>query len=710
MSTSEDVGSNFPNLFSPLDIGNITIRNRLLQTAHYKGFAAGEGLVNDREVYYQTERAAGGTGLLITGARHAHPQSVGPGRTGVRSYRKESIAREKVMTDAVHEFGGRIFAQLIHFGPQGRSEGLDDHRVLWAPTALKSPVYNETPKEIEKAEMQEVSDYFARTACNSRASGYDGVELHYSHGYLHQQFLSFVYNKRKDEYGGSMENIVRFPLETIDRVRSEVGDDFVVGVRVSLDECTVDGMHIDQAIEMTKLLVASKELDFVNVTAGTYAAHADQIPPGDYEENWLVDRGARLRKGIREVSEIPMFIVGHIGEPDVAEEIVKRNSADVVGMTRSQIADPQFANKLKEGRSDDIVRCIRCNQGCIGRVMQANAMGCAVNPAAGREQVLGNGTAQPTDQPGNWVVVGGGPGGLMAATTLAERGHSVSLLEQNVELGGQMRLAAMLPRRNKFAYVCEDLANHAQEAGVHIQVSQKAEADDILALEPDGIVLATGSIPLKTGESAVRPAVDKVPGMERDDVLTVPEVLMSPERVGKRVLLFDEDGTRHGIGTAEYLLDRNHEVHMVTRFTSLAPGTVLTLDLPVIYREVFERGMTFNVNHWARSIDSSQVTLFNVFTDVDVPMEPFDTYVIAAGHAADDDLYHALKNRHSNIYRIGDCVAPRPFQAALYEGMMIGRGNAGENAMIEHGTLEEWTGEGILEQLRRRHASVSDRV
>lgn len=701
----------YPHLFSPLRIGSTTVRNRLMQTAHYKGFAAGEGRVNDREIYYQAERAAGGVGLIVTGARHTHPNSTGPGRTGVRAYRKDNIARERVMTRAVHEFGGRIIAQLIHFGLQGRGGALDDYRVLWGPSALRSPVYNETPKAMSKADIRQASEYFAITAANAREAGFDGVELHYSHGYLHQQFLSFVYNKRTDEYGGSLQNIVRFPLETIDAVRRAVGDDFVVGIRISMDECTVDGMELSEAIEMTKLLVGPGKIDYVSATAGTYASHADQIPPGDYPENWLVDKGARLRRAVQEVRDIPLFIVGHIGEPEIAESIVREGAADMVAMTRTQIADPQFANKLRSGREREVVRCIRCNQGCIARVMQANAMGCVVNPAAGREQVLGAGTMAQAPNRESWVVVGGGPGGLKAATTLAERGHHVTLLERENRLGGQLNLASKLPRRHKFGYVCEDLANRAKDLGVAIELGREARADDILDMNPDGIVVATGSTPLKTGFSPSRPAVDRVPGMERGDVFSVPEAIEAPQDLGQRVLLFDEDGSRYAIGTAELLLDRGHEVHVVTRFTSLAPTTVLTLDLPVLYNSVFEKGLTFTANHWVRAIADDKVTLLNVFTDADVEMAPFDSYVIAAGHVADDALYKALQERHPNVHAVGDCVAPRPLEAALYEGMRVGRGRTGDDAYIEHGDLEGWSGEeAILAELKRRHAAAAEGV
>ncbi|WP_152224290.1 FAD-dependent oxidoreductase [Pseudomonas sp. SCB32] len=679
----------FPHLFSPLRIGNITVRNRLMQTAHAKGFHAGNGLTNDRDVYYQAERAKGGIGLIVTGARHTHPQSTGPGRTLARGNREEIIERDAEMVRAVHAFGGRIIAQLIHFGPQGRSGALDDYRVLMGPSTMKSPAYNEWAREMTKAEMDEVSEHFAQTALYSKAAGFDGVELHYSHGYLHQQFLSFVYNKRTDEYGGSLENIVRFPIETLERVREAVGPDFVVGVRISLDECTVDGMHPDTAIEMTKLLVATGKLDYVSATAGTYAAHADQIPPGDYPENWLVDDGARLRTALREISDIPVFIVGHIVDPEKAESLIASGAADMVAMTRSQIADPQFANKLREGRADEINHCIRCNQACIARLMVGNAISCVVNPAAGREQRLGVHTLQAAVQPRHWLVVGGGPAGMKAALTLRQRGHRVSLVERGERLGGQLNFAAQLPRRHKFSFIPRDLETQLRKSGVEIHLNRALDADSVLAWGADGVILATGSRPLKTAFTSTRPAVDRVPGTEQDNVLSVIEVLQAPGRVGKRVVLFDEDGGKYALGTAEFLLDRGHQVHLVSRFTALSPNLALTLDLPVNYRHVFAKGLEYTLNSWVRRIEGNRTQLFNLFTDQDSAQLEADTFIVAAGHTPFDELYRALQGRVESLHCIGDARLPRPLQDIIYEGFLAGREQLDDPArFIEQGELE----------------------
>jgi 2,4-dienoyl-CoA reductase-like NADH-dependent reductase (Old Yellow Enzyme family)/thioredoxin reductase len=682
----------YSHLFTPLKIGNITIRNRLMQTAHAKGFHAADGLTNNRDIYYHAERAKGGIGLIVTGARHVHPTSTGPHRTLARGNDKAIVERDAQMTQAVHEFGGRIIAQLIHFGPQGRSGSQDDYRVIWGPSTMKSPAYNEWAREMTKAEMDEVSDAFARTAVYSKESGFDGVELHYSHGYLHQQFLSYVYNKRTDEYGGSLENIVRFPIETIERVRAAVGPDFVVGIRVSMDECTVGGMQADEAIEMTKLLVATGKVDYVSATAGTYAAHADQIPPGDYAENWLVKDGARMRKAIKEVNEdVPMFIVGHIVDAEKADELVASGATDMVAMTRTQIADPAFANKVQEGREDEINHCIRCNQGCIARLMVGNAISCVVNPAAGREQVFGAHTLKPALKPAHWLVVGGGPAGMKAALTLQQRGHKVTLVERADKLGGQVNYAAQLPRREKFSFIPRDLERQLSKAGVDIRLNTIWSADEIEKFGADGVIIATGSVPLKTGFTSTRPAVDEVPGTRQTNVLSVMDILDNPSAVGKKVVLFDEDGGRYALGAAEFLLDRGHKVHLVSRFNALAPNLALTLDLPVNYQHVFRKGLEYTINSWVRWIDSQQAQLFNLFTDENTQVMEADTFVMACGHRSENALYEKLKGRIQNLHCIGDAQLPRPLQDVIYEAMLAGREQLDSpDRFIEHGALENF--------------------
>src|SRR6266545_3622523 len=345
--------SSYPHLFSPLRIGNVTVRNRIMQTAHVKLFAE-RGVDSQRNVDYQVARAKGGAGLLITGNRVVHPTSTTGFPRVAWAYLSEALEADRRLTDAVHEHGAAIFAQLNHFGLNASSDSADDLRVLWGPSAVKSPSYGETPKAMEPEDIREVVEWWGRCAELSREGGFDGTEVHISHSYLLHQFLSPVYNKRTDEYGGSFENRLRFAREVIAAVR----------VRVARD------------------LEAEGQIDYVNVTAAGYHNIFLAIQPSDEPDGYLVELTAQVKAS---VARLPVFTVGGIKDPALAEEILVSGKADMVAMTRAQIADPEFANKVDEGREEEINHCIRGNQGCIGRVFKGLPISCTVNPSAGRE-------------------------------------------------------------------------------------------------------------------------------------------------------------------------------------------------------------------------------------------------------------------------------------------------------------------------------------
>ena len=379
--------TDYPHLFSPLKIGNVTVRNRIMQTAHVKLFAY-NAVDSHRNVAYQAARAKGGAGLLITGNRVVHPTSTTGFPRVAWAYLPEALDADRRLTGAVHEHGGVIFAQLNHFGLNASSDSADDYRVLWGPSAVKSPAYGETPKAMEHEDIREVVDWWGHSAELTREGGFDGTEVHISHSYLLHQFLSPVYNKREDEYGGSFENRLRFSREVIEEVRRRAGDDWVVGVRISLTDFIPGALDLEDAIRVAQMLEADGSIDYVNVTAAGYHNIFRAIEPSDVPDGYLVDLAAQVKGSV----SLPVFTVGGIKDAALAEEILAAGKADMVAMTRAQIADPEFANKVREGREDDIVHCIRGNQGCIGRVFKGLPIACTVNPGAGRERRFGPGT------------------------------------------------------------------------------------------------------------------------------------------------------------------------------------------------------------------------------------------------------------------------------------------------------------------------------
>ena len=385
---------------------------------------------------------------------------------------------------------------------------------------------------MEHEDIREVVEWWGRSAELTREGGFDGTEVHISHSYLLHQFLSPLYNKRDDEYGGSFENRLRFAREVIEEVRARAGNDWVVGVRISLTDFIPGALDIEDAIRVAQLLEADGRIDYVNVTAAGYHNIFRAIEPADVPDGYLVDLTARVKAG---VPDLPVFTVGGIKDPAMAEEILATGKADMVAMTRAQIADPEFANKVRDGREGELVHCIRGNQGCIGRVFKGLPISCTVNPGAGRERRFGPGTLLPTDRPARWLVAGGGPAGMKAAAVLAERGHRVTLVEREDELGGQVNLILRTPGRDEFGWITRDLesqlhrhrsrrsARHrgdvrararARAGRRHGRDRSRPLADRLLEREPTGRPASRrrpGQRPHRLGRSA-RDAPGRAPG------------------------------------------------------------------------------------------------------------------------------------------------------------------------------------------------------
>jgi mycofactocin system FadH/OYE family oxidoreductase 2 len=659
----------YPHLFSPLEIGGVEVRNRIMQTAHVKLWAH-NAVDSERNVAYQAARAKGGAGLLITGNRVVHPTSTTGFPRVAWAYLPDALESDRRLTSAVHEHGALIFAQLNHFGLNATSDSADDFRVLWGPSAVKSPAYGETPKAMEHEDIREVTEWWGRSAELTREGGFDGTEVHISHSYLLHQFLSPLYNKREDEYGGSLENRLRFAREVIQEVRERAGDDWVVGVRISLSDFIPGALDIDDAVQVARLLGADGRIDYVNVTAAGYHNIFRAIEPADVPDGYLVDLTAQVKAA---QPDLPVFAVGGIKDPAMAEDILATGKADMVAMTRAQIADPEFANKVRDGREGELVHCIRGNQGCIGRVFKGLPITCTVNPGAGRERRFGPGTLTSTDQPAHWLVAGGGPAGMKAAAVLAARGHQVTLVEREDELGGQVNLILRTPGRDEFGWITRDLERQLDLHGVDVRLETEATSELVRELAPDAVIVATGVLPSRTGFSSVNPLVPTLPGADQENVLTVWDVLLDRRPIGRRVVVLDDDGTRYAAGVTEVLLDRGSDVEIVSRWPTLFPTTLTTLDMFHIYSRLLGKGLEYRLNSWAASIEGNRVTLFNLYTGAQDAIENVDTVVLATGPTANDDLYLALKGQIPNVRRIGDCVAPRKLDHAIYEGELAGR-------------------------------------
>jgi 2,4-dienoyl-CoA reductase-like NADH-dependent reductase (Old Yellow Enzyme family) len=678
----------YPHLAAPITIGGVAVRNRIMQTGHSKQFSY-DGVDSRRDLSYLVERARGGIGLMITGNRFVHPTSSAGAPRFAWGFLAKAVAADRRITTAVHEHGAVIFAQLNHFGVNGSSENVDDLRVLLGPSAIASPMYNEVPKAMDAGDIERVTEGWARSAELSREAGFDGIEVHLAHAYLLHQFLSPLYNQRTDEYGGSLANRLRFAGAVIARVRARVGGDYPISVRISLGDMVGGGMTLEDAVEITRWLRVAGRADLITVTAGGYHDGLyNAIATSDRGDGWLIEPTAQVKKV---AGDIPVCVVGGIQDPAQAEQVLAADQADMVALTRAQIADPDWANKVLGGRETELRRCIRSNQGCISRSFRGFPIGCTVNPAAGREALLGAGTLVPATPPRRWLVAGGGPAGLKAAEVLARRGHQVSLWERSGELGGQVSLLARSPGRARFGYLIEDLQRSLERLGVDVRLGVTATADLVAADQPDAVIVATGAEPDDSGFSSIAPLVPRIPRAGGGEVLTGWDVLSGARQPrGRHVLLLDDLGTRYSAGVAETLLDQGFDVEFVTRLPALLPSLDTTLDLGEVYTRLMTKGMRYQVNRWARAIEPDAVRLFDVFTEQESTARPVSSVVLATSPRSNARLHAGLAGQVAELHLIGDALAPRRLDHAIYEGEMTGRELFSDDRYIVEGDLERF--------------------
>ncbi len=648
--------SQFKYLYSPLKIGSVTVPNRVVFSAHLTNLSE-NNLVGERLINYYAERAKGGCGLIITEEQSVHPTDHAY-EPLIHAFHEEVIAGYRKLTEKVHSYGSKIFAQINHNGMQ--CSGMYSRLPVWGPSPVYDPIHREMPKEMEHEDIQEVIDGYVRVLGYVKAGGFDGAELQSSHSSIIRQFFSPYYNRRTDKYGGSFENRLRFAIELIEALRAAYGRELVLGIRLCGDELIPQGLTLADVCKIAQALEKTGLLDYINTSIGEfhhlYMVEGSMHTPPGYQ--------LYISSAIRQAVELPVFATGRIKDPVQAEQVLVEGHADMVGVVRGQISDPEFAIKGREGRIDEIKLCLSCNQECIGKMGINLPLACIQNPAVGHEKKLGIGTITLSPRRKRIAVVGGGPAGLEVAKTAAQRGHQVTLYEKNRELGGQVNLAVKVPNRAEFGDIVRNQLNVIFKLpNLEICTGMEASAEMLLAKNYDAVVIATGS----------NPGPRFLPGANLPHVLDVWQVLKGEGQIGQKVVVIDGLGFHQATSVAELLAESGREVEFLTGGLYAGGDLGLTLDLEMWSSRSRKLGITLTPNVYIQEIGPDYVQAANNYSGKSHRVEKVDTVVLALPNVAADSLYFELKGKVKELHRVGDCLAPRRAQAAVFDGTRIGR-------------------------------------
>ena len=669
-------------LLEPLKIRNLTIRNRVLSTSHAPGYAR-DGQVTDRYLRYHEEKSKGGLGLTQFGGATA---------TSIENsidYGQLSAADDSIidgfsrMAEAVHRHGGACMVQLRHGGRRERWD-IANWLPVFAPSPMREPVHRAFPAAMDEHDIRRVRDDYAQAARRAKAGGLDGVEISCANQTLIDQFWSPDVNKRTDEYGGSLENRMRFGFEILEAARALVGDDFVLGIRMSGDEMIEQGLSHEECVEAAQRVAQSGLVDFISIMAGQGR---------DFRSNAISYVGMdapsapylHLASAVKTVVDLPVFHATRITDPATAARAIEDGHVDMVGMTRALISDPHFVNKLREGREDDIRLCVGAVY-CIDRVLQARDTLCIQNPSTGREAALPHALAKASAKR-RVVVVGGGPGGLEAARVSAGRGHDVVLFEREERTGGQINIAARAGWREQLSGIPSWLDQQVKKLGVDLRLGTEATAEGVMAESPDVVVIATGGSPN--------------PGYftGADLATTTWDVLAGKVAPAEAVLLYDDHGGDQGPSAAEFMAERGSKVEVVTPDRQLATEMGMVNFTPYM-RRLYARGVVISpdlsLTQVYREGNKLVAVLRNEFT-FEEEERAVDQVVAEHGTLPNEDLYLALKPQSSNLgetdlralvageaqavrhneagrfqlFRVGDAWASRNIHAAIHDSLRL---------------------------------------
>lgn len=627
------------HMFSPLQIKGMTVKNRFAVPPMVTDFGNERGEVTARLIAYLEARAKGGFGLITVEATTVLPNTSSFPK-GLGLWDDHLTKGFSTLAEAVHAHGAKLSVQLYHPGRQTVS-ALGTQPVSASP--LPCPVCGEVPKELSQKDIRTLVRAFGEAAARAKSAGCDAVEIHGAHGYLLNQFISPYSNRRVDEYGGTLANRMRFPLEVLKSVRRNCGADFPIIFRMSPNERVIGGLTIEESLVIADML-ANAGVDVLSVSTGVYGSVAYIIP------NYCLPEGLNVgdAAAIRQHTGLPVAVAGRITDPLMAENIVKAGKADIVMMGRASIVDPELPKKAAAGALGDIRPCISCNQACVGGLNgPAMVMSCLVNPSVGHEKDY---VVEEAPFKKSVMVVGGGPAGLEAARILAERGHRVVLYEKSDRLGGQFRIAAMPPEKQPLAKLIRWQADQAIKAGVSIKMKQEVTAGLVKEVKPDVVIIATGGKPL----------VPDIPGAGGEHVLQANDILDGKAKTGNRVVIMG--GGSVGCETADLLLHQNKRVTIVEMLDELAKDAESTQRFFLLTRL---KTLGADIRTGTRIVEVLNDGVRAESGGQPVVLRGFDTIVAAFGVVPENSLASKIEGMVSEVHVIGDAKDPRKAVDAL---------------------------------------------
>jgi 2,4-dienoyl-CoA reductase-like NADH-dependent reductase (Old Yellow Enzyme family)/thioredoxin reductase len=639
----------FDHLFSPLTVKGKTIKNRLAVSAMVTDYCNEDGTATERYIAYHEAKAKGGWGLIITEDYNVSPEGHGFKATA-GLWNDDQIPSHSELPKRVHKYGATILAQIYHCGRQTNSKVIEGYKTR-SSSAIMCPFGDEIPVPFTTEEVKEMVGKYGDTALRAKKCGFDGVEIHGAHGYLITQFFSLYSNKRLDEYGGNFWNRTRFAREIVEDIRKKCGEDFIIDMRISADEFVEGGLSVEDNKAIARMMEEAG-VDILHVSIGNYLAVDLNIASSHHKHGWFTD----WAKQIKEVVNIPVITISRINDPFLADSILASGKADFIAMGRGSLTDPGMPNKAKEGRFEDIRRCIGCNDGCIGTLFTDNPITCVLNPVLGHEY---EGEIKKAEVKKNVAIIGAGPGGLYAAIAAAEAGHNVTVYEKESHAGGSFYIASIPPTKGEITDFIVWQTNQCKKLGVEIKYNTDATVEMIKEANPDVVIVASGA----------NPSLPPIPGLKDSPKMAfAKDILAGSVKPGQNCVVIG--GGQVGAETAHFLAQMLKKVTILEMLDGIAKDAYISINWE-LNKSLAKRkvNMLTNVNVTKVNEDSVE------YKDQDgiEYVVPADTIVVAAGYRANGVLAENLSAAGLNVKVIGDAVKARKVQHATREGYDIGK-------------------------------------